>query len=123
MFDVDIEEGMPPLKLPFNITDDPWFAAQEFIHRHELSQMFLDQIANFIYKNTEGVTLGQSRAGNVDPLTGTYIKDFFSPSLLTLSMLGMFRLKTPTLPDIFRDDTVQYINSAADSMYSSLGLV
>ncbi|XP_064626570.1 phospholipase A-2-activating protein-like [Lineus longissimus] len=70
VFDVDIEEGMPPLKLPFNISDDPWMAAQEFIHKNELSQMFLDQIANFIYKNTEGVTLGQKSAPNVDPYTG-----------------------------------------------------
>lgn len=55
LFSIDIEDGVPPLKLPFNITDNPWDAAQKFIHKHELSQAFLDQIANFIIQNTEGM--------------------------------------------------------------------
>lgn len=56
LFSIDIEDGVPPLKLPFNLTDNPWDAAQKFIHEHDLSQAFLDQIANFIIKNTEGVS-------------------------------------------------------------------
>ncbi|KAK7485283.1 hypothetical protein BaRGS_00023534 [Batillaria attramentaria] len=70
VFDVDIEEGKPPLKLPYNITEDPWFAAQAFIHRYNLSQLFLDQVANFITQNAKGVTLGTQSSGYSDPFTG-----------------------------------------------------
>jgi len=70
VFDVDIQEGMPPLKLPFNVTDDPWMAAHKFLEENELSPMFLDQVANFITKNTEGVTLGQPQSNFSDPFTG-----------------------------------------------------
>ena len=69
---MDIQEGAPPLKLPFNATDDPWVAAQAFIHRHELSQAFLDQVANFIVENTKGVTLGGGLP-YTDPFTGLLV--------------------------------------------------
>lgn len=71
VFDVDIQEGHPPLKLPYNATEDPWFAAQKFIQHHNLSQMFLDQVANFIIKNTSGMTLNAQQSGSFDdPFTG-----------------------------------------------------
>ena len=71
MFSVDIEEGKPPLKLPYNIAEDPYFAAQNFLHKNNLSQLFLDQVANFIIDNTKGVTLGQGQGGGYsDPFTG-----------------------------------------------------
>lgn len=69
VFDVDIEDGQPPLKLPYNITDDPWFAAQTFIHKNNLSQLYLDQVANFIVTNSKGMVLGQTSVVS-DPLTG-----------------------------------------------------
>lgn len=53
VFNVDIEDGKPPLKLPYNVTQDPWHVAQDFIHNHELPQVYLDQIAHFIMKNAE----------------------------------------------------------------------
>ena len=73
MFSVDIEDGVPPLKLPYNITDDPWMSAQKFIEKHNLSQLYLDQIANFIIKNSSGMQLTQTNANvgqNFDPFTG-----------------------------------------------------
>lgn len=71
---MDIEEGKPPLKLPYNITEDPWFAAQNFLQKNNLSQLFLDQVANFIVDNTKGATLSQtSAAGSSDPFTGRYL--------------------------------------------------
>jgi len=70
VFNVDIEEGKPPLKLPFNLTDDPWMAAQKFLDKNEISQMFLDQVANFIIKNTKGVTIGEPTNVSSDPFTG-----------------------------------------------------
>jgi len=67
---VDLD-GQGTLKLPYNISEDPWFAAQKFIHKNELSQLFLDQVANFIVTNTKGMQLGTSTStGYADPFTG-----------------------------------------------------
>lgn len=74
VFTVDIEEGKPPLKLPYNTNEDPWFAAQNFLTKNNLNQVFLDQVANFIVDNTKGVTLNQG-SGYADPFTG---KSFLS---------------------------------------------
>lgn len=52
VFSVDISDSAPPLKLPFNKGDDPWHAAQAFIHKHSLPQAYLDQVANFIIRNS-----------------------------------------------------------------------
>lgn len=97
VFNVDISDSTPPLKLPYNRGDDPWHTAQKFIHEHELPQAYLDQVANFIVTNsgiappteTSSSTAYQdpftgsgryipgaesnfnSTSGNVDPFTGT----------------------------------------------------
>ncbi|KAI0204051.1 ubiquitin homeostasis protein lub1 [Astrocystis sublimbata] len=60
VFDVAIEEGQPSLKLPFNLSENPYARAQKFIDDNELSQNFLDQVAQFIISNTEGATLGET---------------------------------------------------------------
>lgn len=72
VFNVDIEDGKPPLKLPYNNGEDPWFVAQEFIHKHNLSQQFLEQIANFIITNSKQETAPSSNNQQqyVDPFTG-----------------------------------------------------
>lgn len=70
VFSVDIEEGKPPLKLPYNTTEDPWFAAQRFLDQNQLSQMFLDQVAEFIMKNAKGIQIEQTSAQYSDPFTG-----------------------------------------------------
>lgn len=72
MFSVDIEDGKPPLKLPYNLTEDPWHAAQTFIHKNNLSQMFLDQVANFIIKNSGvgALSMAAPTPGYEDPFTG-----------------------------------------------------
>ena len=80
VFSVDIAEGQPPLKLPYNIADDPWLAAQKFIHKNDLSQYYLDTVANFIITNSKGAagvvkssTVGSTNGSSssyVDPFTG-----------------------------------------------------
>jgi phospholipase A-2-activating protein len=81
VFNVDLDEGAP-LKLPYNASEDPWFAAQAFIHRHELNQMFLDQIAQFIITNTKGMVIDQKALDYVDPFTGKLSLDHNYFSLL-----------------------------------------
>ncbi|KAF2431541.1 polyubiquitin binding protein-like protein [Tothia fuscella] len=61
VFDVDIEEGKPALKLPFNTTQNPYEVARKFIDDNELPVTYLDQVANFIVTNSQGATLGQSQ--------------------------------------------------------------
>jgi len=64
VFDIDIGDGSI-LRLPYNATDNPYQAAQEFIWKHELSQNFLDQIAMFIINNSKPITIDQSNTPSV----------------------------------------------------------
>uniref|UniRef100_A0A8C7F2D0 Phospholipase A-2-activating protein n=1 Tax=Oncorhynchus kisutch TaxID=8019 RepID=A0A8C7F2D0_ONCKI len=70
VFTIDINEGGPSMKLPYNVTDDPWLTAHNFLQKNELSPMFLDQVANFIIENTKGHTLGAAPPSAADPFTG-----------------------------------------------------
>uniref|UniRef100_V9KFS5 Phospholipase A-2-activating protein n=1 Tax=Callorhinchus milii TaxID=7868 RepID=V9KFS5_CALMI len=71
VFTIDVNEAGPSLKLPYNISDDPWLVAHNFLEKNDLSPMFLDQVANFIIENTKGQTLGQTGTGFSDPFTGS----------------------------------------------------
>lgn len=70
VFDVDFKEGSPTLKLPYNITQNPYEAAQKFLFAHEMPQEYMDQVVQFIEKNTRGVALGTGSNDFVDPYTG-----------------------------------------------------
>ena len=70
VFDIEIDEPKCTLKLPYNLSDSPYMAAQTFIHKHDLSQFYLDEIAQHIVKNTGGQSIGGGTGGNADPLTG-----------------------------------------------------
>ncbi|KAI5258795.1 PFU-domain-containing protein [Aureobasidium subglaciale] len=72
VFDVDITDGAPPLKLPYNVGQNPYDVASRFIANNELPMTYLDQVANFITTNTQGATLGssaqqQTQAPGADP--------------------------------------------------------
>ncbi|KAK5944795.1 WD repeat protein Lub1 [Knufia obscura] len=58
VFDVDIEDGKPPLKLPYNTLQDPYEAATKFLQDNELPISYLEETANFIIKNSEGAQIG-----------------------------------------------------------------
>lgn len=71
VFDVDFSDGAQPLKLPFNVTDNPYEAAQKFLFRHELPAEYIDQVVAHIEANTGGVALGTGPSNDyVDPYTG-----------------------------------------------------
>ena len=67
VFDVDIEDGKPPLKLPYNASQNPYEAATKFIQDNELPISYLDQVANFITTNTQGATIGQNSQSSDPP--------------------------------------------------------
>ncbi|KAG9254090.1 WD40-repeat-containing domain protein [Emericellopsis atlantica] len=68
VFDVDIEDGKPPLKLPYNLSENPYDRATKFLGENELPLSYLDNVANFITQNTQGASLGSSEpSGGSDP--------------------------------------------------------
>lgn len=71
VFTVDIDDERQ-LKLPYNKSEDPWFVAQAFIHKHELPQGYLEQVANFIINNAKqgNVSVPSAPADYADPFTG-----------------------------------------------------
>ncbi|KAF5678472.1 phospholipase [Fusarium heterosporum] len=69
VFDVDIEDGKPALKLPYNLSENPYERATKFLGDNELPLSYLDNVANFITENTKGATLGQTQeSSGPDPL-------------------------------------------------------
>lgn len=60
VFDVDIEDGKPPLKLPYNLSQNPHQVATKFIQENELPMTYLEQVANFIMTNTQGASIGEN---------------------------------------------------------------
>lgn len=75
VFTVDIDDGKPPLKLPYNKSEDPWFVAQAFIHKHDLPQSYLEEVANFIIKNSKqtNAPIAPAPPEYADPFTGEYL--------------------------------------------------
>lgn len=70
VFSIDVNEGGPSYKLPYNISDDPWLTAYNFLQKNDLNPMFLDQVAKFIIDNTKGQMLGLGNTSFSDPFTG-----------------------------------------------------
>ncbi|XP_066474656.1 phospholipase A-2-activating protein [Tiliqua scincoides] len=70
VFTIDVNESGTSYKLPYNISDDPWLTAYNFLQKNDLNPMFLDQVAKFIMDNTKGQTLGPANNEFSDPFTG-----------------------------------------------------
>ncbi|KAM9641354.1 phospholipase A-2-activating protein isoform 3-T3 [Trichechus inunguis] len=70
VFSIDVNEGGPSYKLPYNTSDDPWLTAYNFLQKNDLNPMFLDQVAKFIIDNTKGQMLGLGNTNFSDPFTG-----------------------------------------------------
>lgn len=76
VFDIDIEEGKPPLKLPYNLTESPWDAARKFLESNDLPLSYYEQVANWLSDNTKGSRLGQNSAPPAaEPSRAPYASD------------------------------------------------
>lgn len=84
VFDVDIRDGEPALKLPYNITENPYDAARKFLERNELPMSYLDNVARFLITNSEGVDL-TTQAPAQDPYGTRYVPGGDQPSSSTPS--------------------------------------
>lgn len=74
VFDVDVEDGKPPLKLPFNAGDNVYTVANKFLADNELPSSYVQEVVNFIEKNTEGVNITETSASNASSANETSTK-------------------------------------------------
>ncbi|CAH8674917.1 unnamed protein product [Schistosoma haematobium] len=105
VFTVDIDDSMPGLKLPYNRTEDPWFAAHSFIQRHDLPAGYLDTVANFIIQNA-GPPINPVVSNDLshsDPFTGAhrYIPNSFSSTITKSTTNGTSVFTSHFPPDTF----------------------
>ena len=76
VFDVDVQDGVPPLKLPYNRGENPYEAADRFLLAHSLPQSYREQVVQFIIQNTGGTqepsaAVPMDVTANVDPYART----------------------------------------------------
>lgn len=76
------------MKLPYNVSEDPWLTAHNFLQKNDLSPMFLDQVANFIIENTKGHVVGAAQPSAGDPFTGEPKRKILVPSTFRKWLLG-----------------------------------
>ncbi|EGV62251.1 PFU-domain-containing protein [Yamadazyma tenuis ATCC 10573] len=60
VFDVDFEDGKPPLKLPYNAGDNTYTVANQFLADNELPASYVQDVVAFLEKNTQGVSLTET---------------------------------------------------------------
>lgn len=83
VFDVDVEDGAPPLKLPYNANENPYEAAQRFLQQYQLPASYLDQVVQFLQKNTQAVGLGSAAPAAAPAATGAPLDPYTGDSGLT----------------------------------------
>ncbi|GAA6058301.1 hypothetical protein JCM3770_003726 [Rhodotorula araucariae] len=52
VFDIDVKDDEPALRLPFNLEDDPLAVSAAFVAEHKLPDSYLQQIVDFISAST-----------------------------------------------------------------------
>ncbi|XP_066245153.1 phospholipase A-2-activating protein [Euwallacea similis] len=70
VFSVDVEDGKPPLKLPYNKGEDVYQTAHAFITKNFLPAEYLEQIVDFILKNSKEQYVPPTNNAYQDPFTG-----------------------------------------------------
>lgn len=99
VFDVDIEDGKPPLKLPYNATENPYMAAERFLAANELPGTYTEEVVRFINQNTAGISLDQQNAsGAPSAVENPYLTTTKAVPANVSS--GFFPQKTPI---VFKD--------------------
>lgn len=64
VFDVDIKDGEPPLKLPYNLNQNPYTVAEKFLADNELPSSYTDEVVRFLETHTAGAKLSEGAADN-----------------------------------------------------------
>ncbi|QLL34617.1 hypothetical protein HG536_0G04790 [Torulaspora globosa] len=113
VFDVDIEDGKPPLKLPVNTNDNPYTLADEFLARNDLPISYRDQVVNFILKNTSGVSLDQPNTSRqVSNFSVLPVKEFLFMSEYNPETIFNGIVKLNSNQKTFDDESLAEIGAA-----------
>ncbi|KDD71777.1 PFU domain-containing protein, partial [Helicosporidium sp. ATCC 50920] len=71
VFDVDIDDSAPRLKLAIDRADNPYDAADRFLQENALPDSYRDQVVQFILRNVQDLGVAEGGgSGMVDPYTG-----------------------------------------------------
>ena len=49
---MELYKDRPPLKLPYNVGDDPQMTAHNFLQRNDVDERFLETVTNYIRSRT-----------------------------------------------------------------------
>ncbi|KAI5963526.1 DOA1 [Candida pseudojiufengensis] len=143
VFDVDIKDGEPPLKLPYNLNENPYVVAEKFLADNELPSSYTEEVVQFLEKNTEGAKLDENVAPTtqtgepqrtIDPYSDAYVRE--QRKSKTLSVIpekafilfkefkkdsiinGLKKLNANQTKDKFVDDDIQHINDLLSDLSS-----
>lgn len=129
VFDVDIEEGKPPLKLPLNISDNPYEVADKFIIRYELPSDYREQIVQFIIKNASGITIGSAEPTTAQAITNTTTPSKLLNVLPVKTYLSVKSYKSESIfngivkmnikEETFNDEDLALIGTSLDDLDSN----
>lgn len=67
VFDVQVEDGGATLRLPYNRSENPYSAAQRFIADNGLDPGYVEQVVDFILKNTPQQETGEQKTELFNP--------------------------------------------------------
>lgn len=112
VFDVDVKEGAPPLKLPYNASDNPYTVAEKFLADNDLPTLYVQQVVEFITKNTQGVQLTVEDSASPQKKYTTF--ESFKKALL-MKGLEMYNDKAP-LESKFSQGELKEIETLLDSV-------
>lgn len=110
VFDVDIGDGIPHRKLPFNRGDNPVDVAQKWLEDQNLPETYKEQVVDFLVQNT-GDSKTQMKVDpyqNVDPFTGgaayqpSGLSSNGSAKLMHIPKIGMIYYETLPFDNLFK---------------------
>lgn len=121
VFDVDVEDGKPPLKLPYNSNESPYAAAERFLADNELPASYLQEVVQFIEKNTAGVQLDQQLGPTANPYADVH--DTPAPAAQSKTQPSILPQKTLISFKDFKAETLmkgltKFNNEQADSKFT-----
>ncbi|XBW38395.1 hypothetical protein QEN19_003982 [Hanseniaspora menglaensis] len=122
VFDVALEDDAPSLKLPFNVNENVYNAAEKFILKNNLNLDHREQIANFILNSTSGHNIsaeptttnssGVSKKAKLLPMNAAYLTlDHFKKDVL---IKGIFKVNEDEASKLDENILAQFDNALSN---------
>lgn len=112
VFNIDVEEGQPPLKLPVNVVDNPYEVAENFLANYNLPSSYLQQIVDFILQNADGIKLDTTTNTNTILPQREYLT--FEKSDISKLISAFKKLSTKQVPEYQLDDNLEMLYNCED---------